>query len=154
GRRQFVRTAARQCLSLAILVLLIGCVVPAAPVSKPAHVFRIGFLATAPGPQYEAFHQGLREHGWIEGKNSTVQYRFADGVEGRLAALASERVDLNLDVIVAASSAETHAVKNATSTIPIVMGPSGNPVRDGLVASLARPGGNVTGVTANFPELS
>ena len=92
--------------------------------------------------------QGLSELGWVEGRNLTFELRFAEGRLDRLPQLASELVDLKVDVIVTGSTSGALAAKNATSTIPIVMVTTGDPVRDGLVESLARPGGNVTGVTA------
>ena len=92
--------------------------------------------------------QGLSELGWVEGRNLTFELRFAEGRLDRLAQLASELVDLKVDVIVTGSTSGALAAKNATGTIPIVMVTTGDPVRDGLVESLARPGGNVTGVTA------
>jgi putative ABC transport system substrate-binding protein len=111
-------------------------------------VRRIGYLgnsATSAPHLLEAFRQGLREHGWLEGQNILIEYRFAEGQYDRLPALAEQLVRLNVEVIVANATAATVAVRNATSTIPIVMRGVGDPVGLGLVASLARPGGNVTG---------
>jgi putative ABC transport system substrate-binding protein len=93
-----------------------------------------------------AFRNGLRDLGYVEGKNILVEYRYADGKPGRLSELAAEIVQLKVDVIVAAGTQTTTAAKQATSTIPIVAGAAGDLVRTGLVASLARPGGNVTGL--------
>ncbi len=95
-----------------------------------------------------ALRQGLRELGWIEGRNFAFELRFADGDHARLPQLADELVSANVDVIVTGSSRGVSAAKNATSTIPIVMVVIGDPVQGGLIASLARPGGNLTGVTA------
>ena len=97
-------------------------------------------------PFVDAFLQGLRELGWMEGQNIAIEYRFAEGRLDRLPDLAAELVRLKVDVILAASSPPALAAKNATKTIPIVMGTSADPVTLGLVASLARPGGNVTGL--------
>jgi putative ABC transport system substrate-binding protein len=100
------------------------------------------------------FRQGLREHGWVENKNIALEYRFADGKTDRLAELAAELVRLKVDVILSGATVGALAAKRATSTIPIVMVTTGDPVAAGLVASLARPGGNLTGVTALGQELS
>ena len=114
-------------------------------------VYRIGYLAgfspLAPRPAVEAFRQGLRELGWVEGQNIVIDYRFAEGRYDRLPDLAAELVRLKVDVIVAGATPVAVAAKNATGTIPIVMFGVGNPVELGLIASLARPGGNVTGLS-------
>jgi putative ABC transport system substrate-binding protein len=104
-------------------------------------------------PPVEAMLQVLRESGYVEGQNMVLEYRFAEGKMDRLAALASELVRLQVDVIVAEGNAAALAAKQATQSIPIVMVAS-DPVRAGVVASLARPGGNVTGLTLIAPELS
>src|SRR5262245_59769600 len=98
-------------------------------------------------PYFDAFRQGLRDLGWVEGKNIVMEYRWAEGNYDRLAHLAAELVHLRVDVIVAGNTQAAVAAKNATKTIPIVMGTAGDPVETGLVASLARPGGNVTGLS-------
>jgi putative ABC transport system substrate-binding protein len=103
---------------------------------------------------FAAFRQGLRELGYVEGKTITLEFRFAPGQAERLPALAAELVQLPVDVILTDTGVAAQAAKNATAAIPIVMGTSGDPVRDGLVTSLARPGGNVTGLTLHDPELS
>jgi putative ABC transport system substrate-binding protein len=115
-------------------------------------VYRIGYL-TVPSretAQYvvNAFQRGLRDLGWIDGQNLVVDYRFADGNLDRLPDLAAELVRLRADVIVAGATAAVIAAKNATRAIPIVMFLAFDPVGAGLVASLARPGGNITGLTA------
>jgi ABC-type uncharacterized transport system substrate-binding protein len=111
---------------------------------------RVGFLgprSRAEGaPFLDAFLQGLRELGWVEGQNIAIEDRFADGKLERLPELAAELVRLKVDIILAASSPPALAARNATRTIPIVMGTSADPVELGLVASLPRPGGNVTGL--------
>lgn len=113
---------------------------------------RIGRLspisASVDAPSVEAFRQGLRELGWVEGRNLSIESRFAEGNLERLPVLAAELVRSNVDVIIGISSQGALAAKNATSTIPIVISMTGDPVESGLVASLARPGGNLTGVTA------
>ena len=120
---------------------------------QAARTFRIGFLlpgsVSAFASRLTAFKQRLTELGHVEGKNFVIEYRWADGKYERLPGLAAELVQLKPDVIVTLSTPPTQAVQKATSTIPIVMVSVGNPVEAGLVASLARPGGNTTGV-GNF----
>jgi ABC-type uncharacterized transport system substrate-binding protein len=125
---------------------------------QPTKVPRIGYLsATSPSvnpTRIEAFRQGLRELGYVEGKNIAIEWRYAEGKQDRVPALAADLVRLKVEVIVTGGPAITPAVKEATTTIPIVMGYDNDPVGYGFVASLARPGGNITGL-ANFnPELS
>lgn len=110
--------------------------------------------ALAEAARGEAFRHGLRELGYIEGKNILIEWRFAEGKADRLSALADELVRLNVAVIVTGGGNATQAVKRATSTIPIVMAQSGDPVADGFAASLARPGANITGLSRLSPELS
>jgi putative ABC transport system substrate-binding protein len=102
----------------------------------------------------EAFRQGLRELGYVEGKNIVVEYRWAEDKIERLPNLATELVRLNVDIIVTASPTDTRAAKDATVTIPIVMAQDRDPVGNGFVASLARPGGNITGLSRMSPELA
>jgi putative ABC transport system substrate-binding protein len=101
----------------------------------------------------EAFLQGLRDLGYVEGQNITIEYRMADGNIERLPELAAELVHLNVDLIVAVATPAGRAAQQATKTIPIVVNAMGDPVQDGLVASLARPGGNITGTSFLGPEL-
>ena len=101
----------------------------------------------------EAFRQGLRELGYVEGKNIVIEYRYAEGNLDRLPGLAAELVRLKIDVIVTGGGPNTRAAKEATTTIPIVMAQDGDPVANGVVASLARPGGNITGLANLAPEL-
>jgi putative ABC transport system substrate-binding protein len=123
----------------------------AAEAQQAGKVHRIGYLAstsaTAARHLLEAFRQGLGELGWVEGQNVLIEYRFAEGRHERLPELAAELVRLKLDLILAGPTPPALAAKNATGTIPIVMTAVGDPVRLGLVTSLARPGGNVTGVS-------
>jgi putative ABC transport system substrate-binding protein len=123
-----------------------------------AKIPRIGFLnalfPTTNPARIEAFRQGLRDAGYVEGKNIVLEYRYAERKVGRLSALAAELVNLKVDVIVTSASQETRAAKAATSTIPIVMINEPDPVGTGLVASLARPGGNITGLSTLSPQLS
>jgi putative ABC transport system substrate-binding protein len=117
---------------------------------------RIGFLSLQSGltSTTEAFHQGLRELGYVEGRNVIIEYRWAAGKEERLPELAAELVRLKVEVIVTAAAPTVEAARRATSTIPIVMAAAADPVGSGLVASLARPGGNVTGLSALSTELA
>jgi putative tryptophan/tyrosine transport system substrate-binding protein len=119
---------------------------------------RIGFLvARSPSAnvdRIEAFRQGLRELGYVEGKNIVIEWRYAEGKLDRLPALAAELRGLKVDIIVSTGPTVTRAVKEATVTIPIVMTQDNDPVADGFVASLARPGGNITGLATLAPELS
>src|SRR5437867_5935371 len=128
-----------------------------AQAQQPKKVPRIGFLlASSAGvdSRVEAFRQGLRELGYVEGKNIAIEWRYAEGKQDRVPALAAELVRLKVEVIVTGGPAITPAVKEATTTIPIVMGYDNDPVGYGFVASLARPGGNITGLSALSPELS
>jgi putative ABC transport system substrate-binding protein len=125
---------------------------------QPPNVPRIGYLS-GPSPstssnRREAFQQGLRELGYLEGKNIVIEWRWAHGKFDRLPALAAELVRLKVDIIVTAGPQTTRPAKQATSTIPIVMSQDPDPVGNGFVASLARPGGNVTGLATLAPELS
>ena len=114
---------------------------------------RIGLLGDVPPFLDEAFRQGLRELGYIEGQNIVIEHRSPEWKYERLPGLAADLVRLKVDVIVAASPAATKAAKHATSTIPIVFTVSGDPVAEGFVASLARPGGNITGLATISPDL-
>jgi len=141
--------------ALAVVFALCGAVVEAQQAGK---MFRIGFLdaSTASGSAVlvEAFRQELRKLGWIEGKNFTIEYRFAEQKRERLPELAADLVRLKVDLIVVTGTEATLAAKRASTTIPIVMTASADPVGAGLVASLARPGGNVTGVSGLVVELN
>jgi putative ABC transport system substrate-binding protein len=129
-----------------------------AEAQQPKKNFRIGLLSglrSSPlPPTTEAFRQGLRELGYIEGQNIKIDYRWAEGNDDRFAGLAAELVSLNVDVLVTQGARATIAAKQATSSIPIVVGSAGDLVGEGLVNSLARPGGNVTGFTNIEPDLS
>jgi putative ABC transport system substrate-binding protein len=134
-----------------LLTLALGLLgAPLAAEAPPsAKVARIGYLSVGGGagsPLTEAFRQGLHELGYVEGHNIAIEFRAAEGSD-RLPALAAELVQLPVDVIVARSSDAAQAAKNMTTTVPIVMVVDADPVATGLVASLARPGGNLTGLT-------
>ena len=130
-----------------------------AEAQQPGKIPRIGFLdqSTAAGFSevlLESFRQELSKLGWIEGKNITIEYRFAEQKRERLRELAADLVRLQVDLIAVTATPSAVAAKNATTTIPIVMATSADPVRAGVVASLARPGGNVTGNSSLAPELT
>jgi len=126
--------------------------------AQPARIARIGFLsptaASSNTDRVDAFRAGLRELGYEEGKNLAIEFRWADERYDRLPGLAAELVSLRVDVIVTAGTPAIRAVKEATTTIPVVMATSGDPVGFGFVASLARPGGNITGSSNFAAELS
>jgi putative ABC transport system substrate-binding protein len=146
------------CSGLSVLLFAICSAVQA---QQPGKVPQIGYLAqrntptpTTPDPAAEAFRQGLRDLGYVERKNILVEYRYAEGSEDRLRALVDELVQLKIEVIVSPTFQGIRAAKQATKTIPIVMVVTVDPVATGLIESLARPGGNVTGVTRLTRELS
>jgi putative ABC transport system substrate-binding protein len=118
-------------------------------------VVRVGFLrAEAPDVRLDYFRNGMRKLGYVEGRNLVIEQRWASGNLERLPGLARELVDLKVDIIVVTSTPGTAAVKNATKTIPVVIAASADPVASGLVESLGRPGGNITGLTLMLDELS
>ncbi len=145
-----------------VSVLFVICGLLVAPLTthaqQPKKVPRIGFLgATSPSVEsarIEAFRQGLRELGYVEGKNIIIEWRWAEGKFDRLPELAAELSRLNVEVIVTGGSTSTGAAKKVTTTVPIVMAQVNDPVGSGLVASLARPGGNMTGLATLAPEIS
>jgi putative tryptophan/tyrosine transport system substrate-binding protein len=140
---------------VAIAILGVGATGEA---QQPKKVPRIGvlFAATpsANSERIEAFRHGIRERGYVEGKDILIEQRYADGNLDRIPALAGDLVHLNVDVIVSASSQGTRSLKEATNTIPIVMTSDTDPVGNKFVTSLARPGGNITGLSILAPELS
>ena len=143
------------CRAMRVIAFLLGIllVTATADARSPA---RVGFLCAMSGPSAHTreFQRGLRELGYVEGKNIVVEYRFADGNLDRFRAFADEMVRLKVGVIVAASTAAIGPARDATREIPIVMAQSDDPVGAGFVASLARPGGNITGLSALAAELS
>ena len=142
------------CLLLSVLLFTVS----PGQAQQPTKVPRIGFLVavspSASAARAEAFRQGLRELGYVEGKNIVIESRYAEGKLNRLPALAAELVRLKVDIIVTAGGQATRAAKEATPTIPIIMTNDPDPVGSGFVASLARPGGNITGLSTVAPELS
>jgi len=148
------RGTIRICLLLAALVFMVSIV----EAQQAQKIPRIGFLLapsrSATAEPLDAFRQGLRELGYVNGQNIVIEYRYAEGQFDQLPTLAAELVRLKVDLIVAAGGIQAiRPAKNATSTIPIVMTGTTDPVASGLVASLARPAGNITGVTLGGPEL-
>lgn len=123
---------------------------------QPGKIYRIGFLGDSPADSEatEAFRQGLRDLGYVEGRNIIIQYRWAEGKAERMRELAEELVRLNVDVIIVPSSIYTEAAKRATSTIPIVFMGHADPLGTGHVTSLSRPGGNITGLSVMMTETS
>ncbi len=141
-------------LVLAVVLTLGPLIVEA---NQPGKVYRIGVLTLSVAsstPIFEAFRQGLREHGYVEGQNIALEFRFAQGRPEKLPAMAAELVNMKVEVIVTESVLAAREAKHATGTIPIVTAIHGDPVGAGLVASLTRPGGNVTGLSLLAPELS
>jgi ABC-type uncharacterized transport system substrate-binding protein len=147
-------------LILAFICLVPTVFLPAAltGAQQSPKIPRIGYLGAASYAanltRVQAFRQGLREAGYIEGRSIVIEYRYAEGKRDRVAALAAELVRLKVDVIVTGGSAATGPAKGVTVTIPIVMTNDPDPVGNGFVASLARPGGNITGLSTLSPELS
>jgi putative tryptophan/tyrosine transport system substrate-binding protein len=145
-------------LSIFIFVTVILASVLFTYAQQPGKIPRIGYLTgvspSTNSARHETFRQGLRELGYVEGKNIVIEWRSAKGKFDRLPALAAELVRLKVDIIVTGGGATTRAVKEATTTIPIVMTQDGDPVGNGFVASLARPGGNITGLATLAPEIS
>ncbi len=141
-----------------LLVTFFLANVSVAQAQQPTKIPRIGFLsAVSPSTisaRVEAFRQGLRELGYVEGKNLVIEWRYAEGKLDRLPALAAELVASKVDIIVSAGPTVTRPAKEATSTIPVVMAVDDDPVGSGFVASLAHPGGNITGLSALSPEIS
>jgi putative tryptophan/tyrosine transport system substrate-binding protein len=143
-----------------MLTLAIGFLLAplCADAQQPTKVSRIGLLipgsASAFAPRIETFRHGLHDLGYVEGQHIMLESRFADGQADRLPALAAELVRLPVDVLVTDGEAAIRAAQHATTTIPVVMAISGDPVGEGFVASLAHPGGNITGLSMMFPDLS
>lgn len=143
SRSTFIRTLAAGILAAPLTTLA----------QQPARLYRIGVLANENNPIWESFRRGLRDLGYVERGNVTIDWRYSDARVERFPALALELVQSKVDIIVASSTPAIRAAKQATSTIPIVMANSAYPDKSGLVESLARPGGNVTGLTNVGPDL-
>src|SRR5499425_859485 len=142
------------CIALCALLFAVSSIAE----TQQEKVHRIGLLAageaSAVAGRIDAFRQGLRERGYEEGKNIIIEYRYGEGKLDRTQALAAELIRLKLDVIATAGPTDTRVAKQATTTVPIVMIQDSDPVGSGLVASLARPGGNITGLSTLAPEIS
>ncbi len=150
-----MRKAAVLSILFVVVPLAVAIMAEAQQATKVARIGRLGApSASAESARTEAFRQGLRELGYVEGKNIVIEYRYAEGQLDRLPALAAELVRLKVDIIVTAGGAVTRVAKETTSTIPIVMAFDNDPVGNGFVASLARPGGNITGLSTHYPEIS
>ena len=156
GRRAAAATATTLSLMLAVFILIPPLTAKAQPTGK---VWHIGYLDQGSARQpasrryLEALRQGLRDLGWVEGRNIAIEVRYAEGKTDQLPALAAELVRLKVDLIVTRTTPAALAAKQATTTIPIVIGAAADPVGSGIVASLARPGGNITGWTHLGLEL-
>jgi putative ABC transport system substrate-binding protein len=150
-----MKKAAVPSILVAVVLLTVTVIANA---QQPPKVPRIAFLLGGSSSFYSAridpFKQGLKELGYVDGKNIAIEYRYAEGKADRLLDLAAELVRLKVDVILATATPSVLAVKKASATIPIVLMGVGDPVASGLVTSLARPGGNITGLTLLAPELS
>ena len=150
-----MKRAAVPSILIAAILLAVAVIAEA---QQPGKIPRIGYLTgtslSGMANRIEPFRQGLRDLGYAEGKNIVIEWRGADGNRDRQRALATELVRLKVDVIVTAGPGGTVAAKEATSTIPIVMTQDPDPVGTGFIASLARPGGNITGLSRLAPELS
>jgi putative tryptophan/tyrosine transport system substrate-binding protein len=143
---------------LLALCAMLFALCPSAEAQQPTKVPHIGFLLDNPAStitgRIEAFRQGLRDLGYVEGKNIVIEWRSTDGNNDRLLALAAELVGLKVDVLVSPGPTVTRALREATSTIPIVMGQDSDPVGSGFAISLARPGRNITGLATLAPEMA
>ena len=150
-----MKKAAVPSILVAVVLLAVAAIAEAQQAKK---VPRIGYLTgsspSARSARIEAFGQGLRELGYVEGKNIVIEYRYAEGKLDRMTELAADLVRLNVEVIVTGGPLVTRAAKEATTTIPIVMTQDADPVGSGFVASLARPGGNITGLSTLSPEIN
>ena len=157
--RKVMHLGARIRKDVAVIAMVAAILASAHPVgAQHARVHRIGFISSASSSAMaardEGFRQGLRALGYVVGQNITIEYRWADGKNERLPGFAAELVNLKLDVIVTHGGVATRAVQQASTTIPIVIAAADDPLAAGLVASLARPGGNITGLSLMTPDLT
>ena len=140
-----------------LLTTMLLLTAPFAQAQQPARIFRIGILisgsASLNSARVEAFRQQLREHGYVEGKNIVIEYRYAEGKRERLPDLAARLVRLKVDVIVTTGAVPVLAAKKASPTIPIVFAASSDPVGSGLVSSLAQPGGTIRRTSARWRQI-
>jgi putative tryptophan/tyrosine transport system substrate-binding protein len=155
GALTMVSTAGRRYFGKVVAAAVLGLVTPSTALAQAANkVHRIGVLGNNESPTWDGLRKGLRELGYVDGQNITIVYRWSDGFTERLPSLAIDLVKQRVDLIVASGTQATRAAMQATSTIPIVMATGAYPDKLGLVASLARPGGNVTGLSNVGPELN
>jgi putative tryptophan/tyrosine transport system substrate-binding protein len=157
--REVLHLGARIRKDATVIAMVLAILASAHPVgAQQARVHRLGFISAASSSPMaardEAFRQGLRALGYVVGQNITIEYRWADGKNERLPGFAAELVNLKLDVIVTHGMAATRAAQQASTTIPIVIAAADDPLAAGLVASLARPGGNITGLSIMTPDLT
>ena len=150
-----MRKAGVLCILFVVVVLAVAVIAQA---QQPTKIPRIGFLTRSgdpktPGPQLEAFRRGLQELGYIEGKNILVEYRYVEGTVDRIPRLVRELMQLNVDVFISGNLLAIRAAKQATKTTPIVMVTTADPVTEGLIDSLARPAGNITGLSSLNRDL-
>src|SRR5215472_8819172 len=153
-RRPFRKTVLESILFAGALLAIAVTVEAQQPKKTPRIGYFIGSSPSADAARYEAFRQSLRELGYVEGKNIVIEGRSAEGKSDRFPALVAELVRLKVDVILTSGADTTRAAKEATTTIPIVFAQDGGPVANGFVASLARPGRNITGLSTLSPELN
>ena len=155
NRKRGTKLVRKKGIGFSVTTVLLALCLPAVA-QQPTKVPRIGFLIASTPSHYmtriETFRQAMRELGYVEGKNINIEYRYGEGKEERFREIAAEFVSLKVDVFVTAANAR--AAKNATKTIPIVFAAIGDPVASGIVDSLARPGGNLTGLSVFAPELT
>src|SRR5262245_20968155 len=144
-------------IGLAVMLVLKLVLLPlAVEAQQPEKSYRIGFMRAGPPPTawVEAFQHGLRERGYVDGQNLVIEFRFTDGGLDQLPQLAEELVRSKVDIIVASGAPSALAAKQATTSVPIVVVGVYEPIDIGLIPSLARPGGNITGLAISFPELA
>ena len=147
------RRTARANVVLIVLLLVLEALPPAVQAQQAGRVYRIGILGNAPSTYWDQFLQSLRERGYFEGQNVRIEHRYVEGRVERSPEFATELIGLKVDLLVASGSPAARAAKQATATIPIIAILVSDPVGQGLAASLARPGGNVTGLSNLLPEL-
>src|SRR5918999_1708654 len=140
------------------IAFTLASLIGVAQAQQPSKIPRIGYVRvvgvpSVPGPNVEAFRRGLRDLGYIDGENILIEFRYADGNRDRISTLVTELVQLKVDVLISGDSPAIRAAKQATKTIPVIMVINQDPVATGLVDSLARPGGNITGISRLTREL-
>jgi len=157
-RHKATGNSKKKCFCFALSAILFALCV-SVQAQQPAKIPRIGYVSgtgdpKTPGFQVETFRQGLRELGYLEGKNIVIEYRYTEGNQDRAPRLVAELIQLNVDILLTVTSPAIRAAKQATKTIPIVMVTTSDPIATGLIDSLARPGGNITGITRLTRDLN